>query len=348
MNDVKSVFQKFYDNFVCSASLCPDTCCKDWDIVVDDDTSEFYSTVSGSFGKKLSDSLTIDGDGDRVIRFENGICPFLNDKSLCEVQIKLGEEHLCDTCRVFPRLTQDYTQFSEQMLSLACPEAAKMILGYCGGYESLPKPEEVEENSDYSAEFMNFLLRARNLTFDIFNESDRTFKEQLKHCLAFTEYVQTLIDDDNFDCNELSEFEYTESNKGYCDDSFIFEMHRKLDIMDEQWMSKLCSSPNCKLADNIQIDNEFRNMAYYYILRYYLNAIDSYDIITNIKRLVCAYVAISSMIALSDAENDFDTRVLIAQKYSKEVEHSYENSEFFADEFYKNPLFSAENLLSVL
>lgn len=348
MNDVKTVFQNFYDNFICVSSSCPDTCCKDWDVVVDDDTSEFYSAVCGDFGKKLRTCLKIDKDGDRVISFDNGICPFLNDKFLCDIQIKLGEEHLCDTCRVFPRLTQDYTEFSEQLLSLACPEAARMVLGYCGGYDILSRYSEVKEGNGYSAELMNFLLKAREMTFEILTQSDCSLREQLGHCLAFTEYVQTLIDNDRFNPNKLDEFKYTKSCEEHGDNTYIFEMHRKLDIMDKQWLSEICSSSKCTLSDSIQIDNELRNMAFYYVFRYYLNAVDSYDIITNIKRLVCAYTVISSMIALCNADDDFNKRVLIVQKYSKEVEHSYENADFFVEEFYNNPLFSTENLLTVI
>ena len=60
MNNRKEFYPDFYRNFRCAASGCPDTCCRDWDIVVDDESFEFYSNVPGEFGRKLSDNIKVD------------------------------------------------------------------------------------------------------------------------------------------------------------------------------------------------------------------------------------------------------------------------------------------------
>ena len=54
------------------------------------------------------------------------------------------------------------------------------------------------------------------------------------------------------------------------------------------------------------------------------------------------------MIGSCKAKNDFEKRVMMMQQYSKEVEHSYENSELLEEEFMLNPDFSVENIINVL
>ena len=102
------------------------------------------------------------------------------------------------------------------------------------------------------------------------------------------------------------------------------------------------------LYDTYETDCEYKNIALYYIYRYYLNAIDSYDIITTVKRIYCAYIVCSAMTVEFSAENDFDKRVHIMQRYSKEVEHSFENSDYLRDEFAINPNFSSENIIKTI
>ncbi len=348
MNGRKEFYPDFYKNFKCAASHCPDTCCKDWDVVVDDESYAFYSNVSGEFGDKLKNSIKIDEDGDRVFIFENKYCPFLNRTQLCEIQIKLGEEHVCDTCREFPRISQDYTEFTEYMLSLACPEACRMIISGDNIFGFLNITEIKNDNNGYSKAFMNFLLKARKLTVNIFYDNTKSFRYRLKHCIAFTEYVQTLIDDEIFDEDKLCEYEYQDINAEKVNSSFVFNMHKDLDIMDNNWIKAVYAAKDCILNDTHETDCEYANMALYYIYRYYLNAIDNYDIITTIKRIYCVYIVCSAMTAALGAENEFEKRVMIMQKYSKEIEHSFENTEFLTVEFIENPNFSSENIIKTL
>ena len=348
MNNRKEFYPDFYRNFRCAASRCPDTCCRDWDIVVDDESFEFYSNVPGEFGRKLSDNIKVDEDGDRVFVLENKFCPFLTREWLCEIQIRLGEEHVCETCREFPRISQDYTEFTEYMLSLACPEACKMIIDSNNTFDFSNITEIQNDDNGYSKTFMNLLLKARTLTVGIFSDNTKPFKERLKACISFTEYVQTLIDDEIFDENKLCDYEYQEINDEKISRRFVFEMHEKLDIMDKNWIKYMLDSAELVLNDTYETDCEYKNMALYYIYRYYLNAIDSYDIITTVKRIYCAYTVCSAMTVGVGAEDSFDRRVMIIRKYSKEVEHSFENSDFLTDEFAFNPNFSSENIIKTL
>ncbi len=47
----------FYDQFVCTAGDCPDTCCAGWQIVIDEDSLERYGNEKSEFGKRLRNSI---------------------------------------------------------------------------------------------------------------------------------------------------------------------------------------------------------------------------------------------------------------------------------------------------
>ncbi len=345
---MKYFYPNYYKNFKCIADKCPDSCCKDWDVVVDDKSQSFYETVGGEFGAKLKRLTAIDGDGDRIFVSKNGRCPFWNNEMLCDIYINLGKEHLCSTCKNFPRISQDYTYFTEYMLSFACPEAARLMLTHDEIFNF-----ETSVTSDKKAGFdigmMNFLLAARKITFDILNDLSVNFTERLRTCLAFNMKIQDIIDEEDFDIYKIPKIETSLAKSVKADSSFIFELHLKLDIMNQDWRNLLEETGKQariqKISENF--DREFTILSKYYIYRYYLTAIDSFDVISTIKRIVCAYTVIGHILS-SDKKLTPKQRVLVMQRYSKEVEHSYENSEMLEKEFYCNPDFSGENLIRLL
>lgn len=321
------IFPRFYNKFKCIADKCPDSCCKDWDVVVDDETAEFYNAVEGKFGEKLRSLMTVDSDGDRIFVAQNGKCPFWNDKMLCDIYISCGEEHLCRTCKEFPRLVQDYTAFSEHMLSFACPEAAKIMLTDKNSFDCIDFIEVSGDELGYPTEMMNFLLAARKMSCDFFN-GDEDFASQLCKCFGFNERVQAMLDCEVFSISELQSItDFTPLNMPA--KNAIFALHKELDIMDKRFFDDIQKSESCVLPELEALENELRTLVKYYFFRYYLTAIDSFDVLTTLSRIVCAAEVISSLVAYKNAENCFDSRVMIFQQYSKEIEHSYENYDYF-------------------
>ena len=318
---MKHIYPSYYKNFKCIADKCPDSCCKDWDVVVDEESESFYNSVNTPFGEKIRRLTVTDSDGDRIFVSQNGRCPFWNKDMLCDIYINLGEEHLCATCRNFPRITQDYTDFVEHTLSLACPEGARLILEEENDYSDFESFEY-----DESDEFMDFLITARSKTAEIFKDRRFSFVQRLKYALKYNQDVQNSID------------EFSESEE-ICDISYVFDLHKKLEIMSDEWKNIL--NLVCGNKPDLNHDIEFERLALYYIYRYYLNAIDSSDVLSTVKRIACAYIVLSRC----DLENNC-TRLM--QLYSKEVEHSYENSEILEDEFYFSPQLSVESLIRVI
>ena len=122
----------FYDQFVCTAGDCPDTCCAGWQIVIDEDSLERYGNEKSEFGKRLRNSI----DWEEECFYQNNRrCAFLNDENLCDLYKALGPDSLCDTCRLYPRHTEEYEGLRELSLSsparklhgLSCPAKSRCV-----------------------------------------------------------------------------------------------------------------------------------------------------------------------------------------------------------------------------
>lgn len=105
----------YYDKFVCTAGDCPDSCCAGWQIMIDETSLERYGNEKSEFGTRLRNSI----DWDEECFYQNNRrCAFLNEENLCDLYKALGPDSLCDTCRMYPRHTEEYEGLRELSLSL--------------------------------------------------------------------------------------------------------------------------------------------------------------------------------------------------------------------------------------
>ena len=100
----------YFEDFKCIAGECPDTCCAGWQIMIDDKALDYYGAVTGSFGKRLRDS--IDWQEGAFYQCEKR-CAFLNEKDLCDIYTELGEGALCQTCKNYPRHVEEFEGLRE-------------------------------------------------------------------------------------------------------------------------------------------------------------------------------------------------------------------------------------------
>lgn len=117
----------YYDAFHCIAGDCPDTCCANWEVVIDPDSLRYYAAVPGSLGAQLKAAI-VETDGEPCFGLHDGLCRLLRPDGLCPIQKELGEEHLCKTCAKYPRFSTEIGLRRELGISLSCPEAARLML----------------------------------------------------------------------------------------------------------------------------------------------------------------------------------------------------------------------------
>ena len=127
-----------------------------------------------------------DADGDVIFAAQDGKCPFWNAEKLCDIHATLGEQALCDTCRKFPRITQDYGDFVEYDLSMECPEAAQMLLTLPPEKLQLrweEHPELAGDMPEYDADRMQQLFEQREMLFQLMRDTRHPALAQLSSCL---------------------------------------------------------------------------------------------------------------------------------------------------------------------
>jgi len=124
---MKLIAPDYYTRFQCIADRCRHNCCIGWEIDIDPDTCEFYSTVGGPLGDELAEKIEY-GDEPHFRLAENERCPFLDERNLCRIITELGEEALCDICADHPRFRNYFSDQTEIGLGLCCEAAAELIL----------------------------------------------------------------------------------------------------------------------------------------------------------------------------------------------------------------------------
>lgn len=66
----------FYGRFACRAGACGHSCCRGWEIDVDEESAAYYETLPGALGEKLRRSVVRDGEGAHFHLTADGRCPF--------------------------------------------------------------------------------------------------------------------------------------------------------------------------------------------------------------------------------------------------------------------------------
>lgn len=190
----------YFEDFNCIAGECPDTCCAGWQIMIDEESLDYYGEVEGTFGKRLRDS--IDWQEGAFYQCEKR-CAFLNDKDLCDIYTELGEGALCQTCTNYPRHVEEFEGLREYTLSLSCPVAAKMILGqdkfpvFCE-MEDDAEDELAEEFEDFDILLFTQLEDARAVVMKHLKAGDMCLEEKLSLYLQFAKQIQACVDREEF------------------------------------------------------------------------------------------------------------------------------------------------------
>ncbi len=81
----------FYDRFRCRAAACRHSCCKGWEIDIDENTLDLYRSLSGSWREKMDAAIICDEYGAHFRLTVDERCPFLQKDGICELIRALGE-----------------------------------------------------------------------------------------------------------------------------------------------------------------------------------------------------------------------------------------------------------------
>lgn len=327
---MKLTTPSYYHRFRCLAGACPDSCCKEWDVQVDPDAAGYYRSLPGELGERLRQALLDTEDGTEL-RNENGRCPMWRLDGLCRIQAELGEQALCRVCREYPRLTHDYGDFMERQLELSCPEAACLILNDTGGAlrtEEIPGGDAVE----YDTEAMEILRRTRNTAFLLLVDSSRPVNEALALLLMYGYQAQAELDGGEptaFDPEPALDTARQVAQAGRGEG--LLDFFTELEILTEEW-KRLLEQP----AGMDGWPEQLRALARYGVLRYWLQAVSDYDLVSRVKLVIISCLTVRAL------GGDLCST---AQLYSKEIENDTDNVEAILDGAYTHPGFTDAELL---
>lgn len=324
----------YFDSFRCIADSCPDSCCKEWEVEVDDCSARLYRSLSGSLGDRLRSVLRDDPQWGTVMAIENGRCPMWREDGLCRIQAELGHDALCKTCRDFPRLCHDYGTFQEWGLELSCPEAARLILT-APEASFLSKEVPGGDDADYDEDAMFTLLQTRITALDILSDSKYTIPQALTLLLYYGYHVQALLDGADIpDFNTVSILANAQDFAVPGGEQTLVDFFKNLEILTTEWLERLTQplSPT-------PWTEKFRNLARYFVERYWLQAVSDCDLVSRVKLTVVSCILVRLL------GGDL---IQTAQLYSKEIENSTENMDAILDAAYSHPALTDRQLLGML
>lgn len=116
-----------YNDFKCIADACPNTCCVNWQIIIDIETYIKMINKENELKMPAKEWLK-EENGIIYVKHHNQKCPMLTKNNLCNVVLKLGPQYLCETCRSYPRASKQYGGFIEEYLVMSCPEVIAQLL----------------------------------------------------------------------------------------------------------------------------------------------------------------------------------------------------------------------------
>ena len=120
-------YPQIYEKFKCIGGKCSDSCCVGWEVDVDETMYYYYLTVKGKMGDRIR-SCMVYRDGEATFPLnEEGRCPFLNSKNLCDIITELGEDSLCTVCTEYPRYYEVAGDYEQIDMSLSCPEVSRLF-----------------------------------------------------------------------------------------------------------------------------------------------------------------------------------------------------------------------------
>ncbi len=139
-----------YERFRCLGADCEATCCNGWRIDIDKKTYKAYkSNQHPSLKALFRSAIKRNKDSDRdatyasIVLDDNGNCPFM-DGGLCRIHLLLGPQALAGLCATYPRVSNQLAGHEERSLSLACPEAARIVLLQREGMQFVEQTDDSE------------------------------------------------------------------------------------------------------------------------------------------------------------------------------------------------------------
>ena len=345
------LYPDYYKKFHCTADKCIDTCCAEWQIVIDDDSLEKYGKYEGDYQQTLCQN--IDWEEGVFEHNKRGKCAFLRGDNLCDMYIHMGAGSLCSTCREYPRHTEEFENLREITLSLSCPEVAKIVMNTTEPVTFISKEDDEDENyEDFDYFLFSELEDVREEMICIMQNRSISIGDRIGEILQISASVQR-----HYDAGSLILWkEFDESDRVRVNDEYeFFErvflfLFEEFEILYPQWAEVLVESRLFLFSEGREVfeqnKEEFETwwntsgltpleivleqLVVYFISVYLLGAVYDENVLGKIDACIGHTIEIYLLLLgrwLKHGELAMDDVMEVVYRYSREIEHSDENLE---------------------
>jgi lysine-N-methylase len=332
--------QEDYDTFRCIAGKCPKSCCIGWQIMIDEQSLDKYKAVTGPFSERISSAVDYPAE---CFRQHGTRCNMLNECGLCDLQSAMGEDYLCDTCRLYPRHIEEFQDLREYSLSLSCPEVVRMILDADYDFtwtESedtlLDDPEEFEEFDFFIFDQLEF---ARDKMFTVASDHSLSLQERMSRIAATAYQLQELYDEGEILAMGEITCTFSENYAGtgisldydYCMKSL--DVLTDMEVLENSWTDSIIATKKyweqhpadsgewtAAMFPVSNLEHVFENIFKSLLFTYFCGAVYDGQIYA---RAMIAVQSIRFLMLIHAATGDNLASTIYL--YSREVEHSDEN-----------------------
>lgn len=354
----------YYEEFVCIADRCKDSCCIGWEIDIDEETRDYYLNQEGSFREKVEKYMYTTEEGNYSFALaEHGRCPFLDDKNLCEICTRLGEEALSEVCTEYPRFAIEYGNVLQKCLSLSCEEVGRILFHKKDSVSFMELPFGEEGNEEEKPENAAFLERVQREAISILQNRNSSLSLRVHRFLKYMEAVSSCLAEEknslDFDFEQFTE-EDVYTVYSYEDFAERFAVFQEMEVLDEEWENVKKDFVMFYSKDTYETwmkdyvlsfeyeENFYEQLLVYFFFRYFMNSVYDYDVMSYAKLTVVFTLVIRDMDALAFHRNQrklsVEDHIQSARIFSKEVEHSEENVEAAREAFLFEEVFETVRL----
>ncbi len=328
-----------FQYFACLASTCPDTCCQNWEVMLDAKTCARYRAMPGDLGDQLRAAIC-EKDGETFFELKGGYCPFLNPEKLCRIQLQEGVQALSINCDAYPRFIEVYGGDQEQCLAISCPEAARLLLANEMPMQLLETQNGAwPEPNDLDAIRYRILKAARKVAISIVQDRTLPIARRLAVLLHYTEQLQTLLRKRDLEAAEMLRQQYLKTRRQIAETlptdqrtrtrllKHTMTLFSQMEPLQPAWEAQLQEAQIAMEAAGLRATKipawQYEHILVYFLYRYFLKAVNDGKLLARVRGIVLMYL----LLRMLETEEDMTCCMLETRLYrfSREIEHSTDN-----------------------
>lgn len=332
--------QTDYDKFKCIADKCPKSCCIGWQIMIDEESLEKYKNHKGNFTDRFNSSVDYT---EECFYQHDTRCNMLNDNGLCDLQRTLGEEYLCDTCRLYPRHIEEYQDLREHLLSLSCPEVTRMVISPDYDFNMTETKDssydDAEDFEDFDFLLFDQLEYAREKILKVACSKTLPLQERMSMVATMAYELQVLFDEgkvfmmSDLECDKIKTFDETGIIPDYDYMIKSLDVLVGMEALESSWTNKIIETReywkkhnsnsnewNSFLLPDKELEFIFEKIFKSLLYSYFCGSV--YDGEIYARTMIAVISTRWIMMILKATGKDLAKTIYL---YSREVEHSDDN-----------------------